>query len=190
MSTSMSTSNASKRSDSSSDSYPNYSQLTDFFRSSDFLKHFEIVGDIGKGAFGSVYKIKSKTDRKDYALKVVPSSSDQDIEKIYREVVVLSQLQHPNIVRYFTSWCLKNEGKAEEIDRNFQCLCIQLEYCDQTLRDFIKNMILSDDQNQMKFERRRILGEILDGVKYIHERNIMHRDLNPQNIFSDQNWYS
>lgn len=100
-----------------------------------------------------------------------------------REVEVLSQLQHPNIVRYHTSRHLKNEGNCTEIDPNFQCLCIQVEYCDQTLKDFIENMSSYDDQNELESERRKILGEILEGVKYIHEGNIKHRDLTPKNIF-------
>lgn len=183
MSTENSTSYTREGSGCSEDTYsPTDTQLKDFL-SSDIQKHFEIVEHIGKGAYGSVFEIKSKTDKKVYALKVVPLSSDQDIERMSREVEVLSQLQHPNIVRYHTSWNLKNEGNCTEIDPNFQCLCIQVEYCDQTLKDFIENMNSYDDQYEMDLERRRILGEILDGVKYIHEENIMHRDLNPKNIF-------
>ncbi|CAG2213692.1 EIF2AK2 [Mytilus edulis] len=147
------------------------------------LKHFEIVKKIGEGAYGSVYKIKSKTDKKEYALKFVPLRTDQDEERINREVEVLSQLQHANIVRYHTSWHIKSEGASNDsLATNVQYLCIQMEYCNQTLRDFIENMNVYDRCDR-ELEQRRILGEIVDGIKYIHDENIMHRDLNPRNIF-------
>lgn len=169
--------------ESSSGSFSSTDSRLEAVLSSDMLKHFEIVKKIGEGAYGSVYKIKSKTDKKEYALKFVPLRTDQDEERINREVEVLSQLQHANIVRYHTSWHIKSEGASNDsLATNVQYLCIQMEYCNQTLRDFIENMKVYDRCDR-ELEQRRILGEIVDGIKYIHDENIMHRDLNPRNIF-------
>lgn len=66
---------------------------------------FEVLEEIGSGGFGRVFRVKHKLDRKEYALKVVQtSSSSKELEKIVREVQVLASIQNQHVVRYFSAW--------------------------------------------------------------------------------------
>lgn len=60
---------------------------------------FEMITELGDGGYGCVYKVKHKIDGKVYALKKVILTRKAD-----SEVKALAQLDHPNIVRYITSW--------------------------------------------------------------------------------------
>ncbi|WFD33298.1 non-specific serine/threonine protein kinase [Malassezia cuniculi] len=66
---------------------------------------FEEVEFLGKGAFGSVVKARNKLDGRFYAIKKVRlSNSAVEEERTMREIMTLSRLDHPHIVRYVTCW--------------------------------------------------------------------------------------
>lgn len=70
-----------------------------------YLSDFEEVEFLGKGAFGVVVKAKNKLDGRFYAVKKVRlSSSASEEERTMREIMTLSRLDHPHIVRYVTCW--------------------------------------------------------------------------------------
>lgn len=72
------------------------------------IKDFELIDTLGKGAFGIVYKVKHRLDERFYALKRISLSGSKKSEmknkKYIRELILLSKLQHENIVRYFGTW--------------------------------------------------------------------------------------
>ncbi|XP_028459404.1 eukaryotic translation initiation factor 2-alpha kinase 3 isoform X2 [Perca flavescens] len=74
--------------------------------SSRFKSDFDCEVVLGKGAFGQVHKAKHKLTKKDYAVKIVRF---KEVEKALREVRALSDLNHCNIVRYYTCW-LEDSG--------------------------------------------------------------------------------
>ncbi|KAJ1924325.1 hypothetical protein IWQ60_005281 [Tieghemiomyces parasiticus] len=60
---------------------------------------------LGRGGFGTVYKVKNRLDNREYAVKkVYLVNTKSPLEKILRECVSLAQLEHQNIVRYYSSW--------------------------------------------------------------------------------------
>ncbi|XP_064459752.1 eIF-2-alpha kinase GCN2-like [Ornithodoros turicata] len=67
---------------------------------------FDVLGELGRGGFGRVFKVRSKLDRRTYALKRVKFNARRSrFDKVItREVKILSRLDHPNIVRYYDSW--------------------------------------------------------------------------------------
>ncbi|OXA42162.1 Eukaryotic translation initiation factor 2-alpha kinase 1 [Folsomia candida] len=84
---------------------------------------FEVIPPtLGVGSFGKVWKVRNKTDKCDYALKEicitkVLANSDYNLTLLFEEVRVLQALNHPNIVRYHTSWV---EGPdSEDIDKKW-----------------------------------------------------------------------
>ena len=91
------------------------------------------------------------------------------------------------MVRYFNSWIevdnLDKEDYVEEKDVIFckkNCcyfLHLQMEFCDYTLRDYIK---LRNGINIHQLQS--IYNQILNGIEYIHSNNIVHRDIKPENI--------
>ena len=82
-----------------------------------YQKDFEELGRIGKGAFGSVYRVRQRLDEREYAVKKVRLDKDltsADNQRIMREVKSFSILSdHPKIVRYYTTW---KETEMPEID--------------------------------------------------------------------------
>jgi translation initiation factor 2-alpha kinase 4 len=66
---------------------------------------YDVLEEIGSGGFGRVFRVQQKLDGKEYALKVVrTSSSSKEMEKIVREVQVLSSIQSEHVVRYYSAW--------------------------------------------------------------------------------------
>ncbi|KAM4902497.1 interferon-induced, double-stranded RNA-activated protein kinase [Sylvia borin] len=149
-----------------------------------FLNLFEKIEPIGAGGFGNVFKATSKSDKKTYAIKRVELT-----EKVEREAEGLSELTHENIVRYHCSWKGYDHIKYPDLsqnsefseDRKICCLFIQMEFCEQgTLTTWIaKNR---EKRNYHAMALNKFL-QILKGVEYIHSKELIHRDLKPQNIF-------
>jgi len=88
------------------------------------------------------------------------------------EVKVLSILDHPNIVKFFNSY--EWNGK----------LLIEMEYCGGgSLAEFLAQL----NQPLKEFEILTIFSQIDSAITYIHDRNILHRDLKTANIFMTKN---
>uniref|UniRef100_A0A8C1YTU7 Protein kinase containing Z-DNA binding domains n=1 Tax=Cyprinus carpio TaxID=7962 RepID=A0A8C1YTU7_CYPCA len=142
---------------------------------------FEMITELGDGGYGCVYKVKHKIDGKIYALKKVILTRKAD-----SEVKALAQLEHPNIVRYITSWhgpdIWTSNQQRNQMSNSRTYLFIQMEFCEGgTLTDWIQA------RNQMEKQRttaeiHKIFDEIITGVEYIHAKKLIHRDLKPDNI--------
>ncbi|XP_071759475.2 interferon-induced, double-stranded RNA-activated protein kinase [Centroberyx gerrardi] len=154
-----------------------------------FASEFDSIERLGKGGFGRVYKARQKLVGKYFAVKIVHYK-----EKALREVGVLIDFQHANIVRYYTSWIEDSDYKSDisdsysnsqsSSDSSAQYLYIQMELCDKkTLRVWIddKNTHQRDPPKRRE-ESLSIIQQILNGVEYIHSNKHIHRDLKPLNI--------
>ncbi|XP_077352031.1 interferon-induced, double-stranded RNA-activated protein kinase [Festucalex cinctus] len=160
------------------------SQWRSQLASSRFEEDFDCIEYISKGAFGCVFKAKHKIEEKNYAVKVVGCK-----EKSLREILALSDLQHSNIVRYYTCWMEDTARKcgffAKSIaNSSTRFLYIQMELCDtKTLRNWIDEMntqnVTSSERSERSFE---IVQQIVSGVECIHAKMLIHRDLKPDNI--------
>ncbi|KAI3362639.1 hypothetical protein L3Q82_001716 [Scortum barcoo] len=149
-----------------------------------FTSDFDPMECLGSGAFGHVHKVKHKLlEDKYYAVKIVFCE-----EKSLREVGTLSELLHPNIIRYYTFW-MEDSGyqcPSRTADSSSQFtdnssvkyLYIQMELCDtKTLKVWIeeKNNTLQDPKRRE--ESLSIAQQIVSGVEYIHSKKHIHRDL-------------
>ena len=143
------------------------------------LKDYEIGKQLGAGSFGSVKIVRRKADKKDFAMKVVrvTNSEQKDIEYALNEIRILYSLNHENVIGY----------EASFFDEPTQTLNIVMELAnDGDLESKIKNTA----QKKLKFKESTIwsiLIQILKGMNYIHNNNIIHRDLKSANIFLMKN---
>jgi len=139
------------------------------------LKDFEIGKELGKGAFGSVCFVKRKEDGQRYAMKRVKISqlNTKERENALNEVRILASLNHPNIVGY----------KEAFFDETSQTLNIVMEFADD---GDIESKIQSNIKTKGNFNENDLwkwLIQIIQGLKYLHDNKIMHRDLKCANIF-------
>ena len=135
--------------------------------------NYKIIQKLGKGAFGSVYKIIDTKDNKIYALKKIELNSELEktISLVENESNILSSINNQNIVKYY--------GCFREKDSFY----ILMEFCEYNdLNYFIQKY---KQKNELIPEPliRTIIREICYGIKEIHSKKVIHRDLKPENIF-------
>ncbi|KAI9759303.1 MAG: hypothetical protein M4579_002432 [Chaenotheca gracillima] len=130
---------------------------------------------LGEGEFGKVKMGWKKDAEVQVAIKLIRreslGSNPSRLPKIYREISILRELSHPNIVRLH---------EMVETDRH---IGIILEYASGgELFDFILNhRYLKDDA------ARRLFAQLVSGVGYLHKKGIVHRDLKLENLLLDRN---
>ena len=139
------------------------------------LKDFEIGKTLGKGAFGCVCLVKRKFDGKTYAMKRIKmvQLSDKEKENSLNEIRILASLSHKNIIGY----------KDAFFDEKSKTLNIVMEFAND---GDISSKIKTKLKKKRYFEENIIwvyLIQILEGLHYLHEKKIIHRDLKSANIF-------
>lgn len=126
---------------------------------------------IGEGSFGKAVLVKSTEDGRHYVIKEINISrmSDKERQESRREVAVLANMKHPNIVQY-----------KESFEENGS-LYIVMDYCEGG--DLFKRI---NAQKGALFQEDQILDwfvQICLALKHVHDRKILHRDIKSQNIF-------
>ncbi|XP_039920254.1 serine/threonine-protein kinase Nek1 isoform X8 [Hirundo rustica] len=129
------------------------------------------VRKIGEGSFGKAILVKAKENGQQYVIKEINISkmSNKEREESRREVAVLANMKHPNIVLY-----------RESFEENGS-LYIVMDYCEGG--DLFKKI---NAQKGILFSEDQILDwfvQICLALKHIHDRKILHRDIKSQNIF-------
>lgn len=69
-------------------------------------------GRLGKGGYGEVVKARNKVDGRIYAIKKIKQKSASALTEVLSEVMLLSRLNHPCVVRYYTAWPEEDVGGA------------------------------------------------------------------------------
>ena len=136
------------------------------------LDWFDIVEELGKGSFGCVYLVKKKTTGEIYALKALDKRAlarDHQLKYALGECRILRQLDSPFIVHLYDSFQTPNR---------FYML---LEYCPG--KDL--GVVLESRGTFKQDEVRFFAAEILLALEYLHDRDIMYRDLKPDNVLLD-----
>ena len=139
------------------------------------LSDFKIEKILGRGSFGSVFLVTRKKDNKIYALKTVilEKLSKKEQENSVNEVRILASINHPNVIGYKEAFWNDKESS----------LNIVMEYADDgDLQTKIQKMKKEGTQ----FSENLIWSyaiQMIEGLKALHDKKIMHRDLKSANIF-------
>jgi 5'-AMP-activated protein kinase catalytic alpha subunit len=128
--------------------------------------------DLGEGTFGSVKLAKQTATGKLVAVKILEKSRirDQaDIERIIREIKILKEIRHDNIVKLY------------EIVENTDKIYLIMEYASGgELFDYIVSR-----ERLSEREACNLYMQVIDGVQYLHKMGVAHRDLKPENLLLD-----
>ena len=149
-----------------------YRYIFTFWKKKHYIGHYRIIGQIGSGGMGTVYRttdIIDSTHKRTIAVKVLREEyfADEVQEKRFKqEASIIDQVNHPNIVKVI------ERGESEG------GLYIAMEVLEgPTLAELIENKKKPDTPLALM-----IMVQIADALKSIHDMNIIHRDLKPENI--------
>ena len=93
--------------------HPRRDSLAKPLNTSRYLNDFDEIGRLGRGGFGEVVKARHKLENRIYAIKKITQNSASALSNVLSEIVMLSLLNHPNVVRYFTAWT-ENDGSLRQ----------------------------------------------------------------------------
>jgi serine/threonine protein kinase len=137
---------------------------------------YTIIKPLNSGAFGTVYEIEGD-DNKRYALKELINLNTTNKERFAREIKILSQLNHPNVVKIF-QWNIGGDPP------NFSPYYIMEYLSGGSLGQHMDERFRTEER--YVFERRwtinRIMLPVCNALAQAHSVNIYHRDLKPDNI--------
>jgi len=136
------------------------------------LPQYEILGPLGRGGMGVVYRARQKALDREVAIKVLAGEWRGDTafaQRFEREAKTLAQMSHPNIVT------VHDFGEADGL------YYIVMEYVDGVnLRD-----LLSDGKMEPE-QALTIVPPICEALEYAHGKGVVHRDIKPENLLLDR----
>jgi serine/threonine protein kinase len=139
--------------------------------SSMFIENFHVEKQIGKGGMGLVYQVRNLKNGSIEALKLLTPEmalSDEEKERFNREISLLRELNHPNIVKIIET------GIAQGT------FYFTLEYCD---RGNIEDLMVANKAPLVPEEAVKIVLQCLTALDYAHGKSVVHCDIKPENIF-------
>ncbi|MCG6116608.1 MAG: serine/threonine-protein kinase [Aquimonas sp.] len=129
---------------------------------------FRILGLLGEGGMGRVYRAMERTPAREVALKVAGLPTRAALERFQREIELLAQLEHPGIARLY----------ATGVDAHSGLPWLSME------------LVAGEDLGRWAMRTQpgreaivEVLLSICTAVQYAHGRGVLHRDLKPSNVF-------
>jgi len=134
---------------------------------------YEVLGIVGEGAYGIVYKCRNKETNEFVAIKKFKETEDEVVQKsMHRELKVLKILKHENIVEFKEAF--KRKGS----------LFLVFEYVEKNLLELLQEHPKGLDPNCIK----KLIYQMCKALKYLNEMEIIHRDIKPENMLIDKDY--
>ena len=128
---------------------------------------------IGRGTFGIVKLAYDKISKHKVAIKIMKTSrfkTEKEINRVKIEVKISKQVDHPNIIKTYEIF--EESGK----------IYIVMEYCSKgDLFDYLK-----DHKKLSEEEARKFYKQLIEALEYLTQRQIVHRDVKPENLLFDK----
>ena len=140
---------------------------------------FEIIRELGRGAFGSVYQAREKVSRRTVAIKVYHAGRVDPNEATGQRFTVLRSLRHPNIAAIY------------DFGRQGEQLFVSMQFVEGvSLEVALKQLSAGEQPSTIPVFRslqyyawvRRVLNDVMSGVAYLHSKALIHGDIKPSNV--------
>uniref|UniRef100_A0A4W4H4I9 non-specific serine/threonine protein kinase n=1 Tax=Electrophorus electricus TaxID=8005 RepID=A0A4W4H4I9_ELEEL len=128
---------------------------------------WQIIGELGDGAFGKVYKAQNIQSGTLAAAKVIDTTSEEELEDYMVEIDILASCDHYNIVKLLDAFYYESK------------LWILIEFCGGGAVDAV---MLELERPLTEPQIRVVCKQTLEALLYLHENKIIHRDLKAGNI--------
>ncbi|XP_023314705.1 twitchin isoform X11 [Trichogramma pretiosum] len=142
-------------------------QPVDIKRNISVYDRYEILEEVGSGAFGVVHRCRERATGNVFAAKFIPSAHAMEKELIRREIDIMNQLHHNKLI---------NLHDAFEDDDEMVLIFEFLSGGELFER------ITQEGYTMSEAEVINYMRQIIEGIKHMHERNIIHLDIKPENI--------
>jgi TonB family protein len=140
-------------------------------------EEYEILAELGRGGMAIVFKAKEKQLDREVAIKVLPFSLAFDkefVERFQREARTSAKLEHPNIIPIY------RVGKSGRV----------IYFVMKFLRGKPLSNVLAERGSLPPGEIKKILAEVGRALAYAHKKEIVHRDIKPDNIMFDEHGHA
>uniref|UniRef100_A0A4W4GFU2 Cyclin-dependent kinase 12 n=1 Tax=Electrophorus electricus TaxID=8005 RepID=A0A4W4GFU2_ELEEL len=139
---------------------------------------FDIIGIIGEGTYGQVYKAKDKDTGELVALKKVRLDNEKEGFPItaIREIKILRQLNHRSVVNM--KEIVTDKQDALDFKKDKGAFYLVFEYMDHDLMGLLESGLVSFSQEHV----RSFMRQLMEGLDYCHKKNFLHRDIKCSNI--------
>ncbi|KAF5301527.1 hypothetical protein FQR65_LT08831 [Abscondita terminalis] len=130
-------------------------------------EYWDLLGELGDGAYGKVYKAQHKHNGQLAAAKMCRLDGDEDLSDFMIEIDILSECKHPNVVELIEAF------------QKDQQLWMLIEYCDGGAVDSIMTE-LEKPLNELQIAY--VCQNMCKGLLFLHKTHIIHRDLKAGNV--------
>ncbi|XP_067301495.1 cyclin-dependent kinase-like 4 [Pseudorasbora parva] len=131
---------------------------------------YETLGCLGSGSYGTVLKCRHRDTGRTVAVKKLMEEDEAVRKIVLREVKMLKQLRHENLVNLLEVWKWRRHWY------------LVFEFVERTVLDELEQFPSGLDPHRV----RKYLYQILRAVGFCHQNNIIHRDVKPENVLVSQ----
>lgn len=139
---------------------------------------FDIIGIIGEGTYGQVYKARDKDTGEMVALKKVRLDNEKEGFPItaIREIKILRQLNHQSIINM--KEIVTDKEDAVDFKKDKGAFYLVFEYMDHDLMGLLESGLVHFNELHIK----SFMRQLMEGLDYCHKKNFLHRDIKCSNI--------
>ncbi|KAH8284940.1 hypothetical protein KR054_003018 [Drosophila jambulina] len=128
---------------------------------------WEMVGELGDGAFGKVYKAQHREQKRFAAAKMCQLEDEENLSDHMVEIDILSEIKHPNVVELYEAFSIDDK------------LWMLIEYCDGGALDSI---MVELEKPLTEPQIAYVCKHMTEGLTFLHRNKVIHRDLKAGNV--------